>query len=576
MQVNPAENQRDDMLPFSPAAFFALALLLCALSVLRTGYHVFLVNHALQIPYLKHFNNAALYPHDPLVATARHHSTMLWRGLAVVTRCLPLEPTLFALFLLERFVQLAAAGRIAAALAPRSRLALVGAMLMIASAPTPYLGSGTLVAQYVEQTGLSVAFLLLAFADFLSGRYIRWGIWTGIALNLNPLYVFYSLTYCLATFLAEKRPLAEGRTARIGAGLSVLLLVGLPLLIILLREPPQGPFDHALWLDAMRGRSALHLLPLKWPLKMYAWYAALAAAAVFVPWRMRSAPSRILRLNAAWTAVSLCWLAGAFFTAYAVPAPRLLQLQMIRGTDLWYCLIGIALIVLAADYCEGRLRESGLRPSLPAAALFCAAVFFCTLPGWRLFGGLVVLGLALFAAARIARREAGASALAFCCVVALVVVSFSRQLPVMKQQGVAGVIRTAQQIEIYPVAEWAKNHTLVRSVFLVPPFDERWEPFRSLAERSVFAEGKDGTALFYDFGYTSDWVERMAVFGWTIPPVGQKKAGKPYHDFTDADADRLAARYTLNYWIVEADHPSRFPVAAVFGHWKVLTVRPPR
>jgi len=135
-------------------------------SLLVSGWYAVCDNHAVQIPLVNWLNDPALYPHDPFMAVLTRYPSLLWPAVAFAARVFPLEGMLIGLFFLERLFVLYAAGRLARAFAPRSGLAVVAAMALFAFAVDSVLGRGTIVESYFEQTGLSIALLLMAAAAF--------------------------------------------------------------------------------------------------------------------------------------------------------------------------------------------------------------------------------------------------------------------------------------------------------------------------------------------------------------------------------------------------------------------------
>ncbi|WIG93890.1 hypothetical protein [Myxococcus sp. SDU36] len=67
--------------------------------LLINGYEFGTIDHAIHLPYVLRAQSPDFLPGDPLVEAGSHHPSMLWTGLAWMTRWLPIEPLYFVLHL---------------------------------------------------------------------------------------------------------------------------------------------------------------------------------------------------------------------------------------------------------------------------------------------------------------------------------------------------------------------------------------------------------------------------------------------------------------------------------------------
>ncbi len=540
--------------------FLALAIVLSILSFALLWYQAYGMNQAIQLAYVNHWIDPTLYPRDPFIATSDYYTTLLWKTVAGLAGIAPLRPMLMSFLLGERWLAIYAASRIARSLAGGSALARVAAMAIMTVGPLPLLGAGTTMPDYFEQSGLAMAVLLLGIACFLDRQYLWWGALAGLSVNLNALYVAFSVVYCAAIFFAERRAWREIRYVCLAAILMAVL--SLPLLNDLYHLPSHGSFDHRLWWQAMQFRSAHHLMPLTWSPIRYAEYAVTIVLLLVIGWMGRTDPTvvKLSRFAVAVAIVSVTAVAGAFFVAYAVHIPKLLILQPIRATDLGYCLTDVAFACFAAKWFERKkstavfplLLLSCLWPLLPFAALVIAMV--C--------GVAVYLMLNWMSGARIRNAT-------LACLASLTVAAVARPALAWKYT----MFNTGNRWPVSTAAEWAARVTPRDALFLLDADDDRTEPFRALSCRSVFVHVKDGTALFYDMDYLQTWQQRMALAGYPLP--NQKSIAAGYPQWRDRDALALHAKAGVNFWLVTREWPTALPVVWQDKTFKVVSLDGP-
>lgn len=498
------------------------AVAIAGVSVVLTGYRIYFHNQALQIPLVRLLDGSASYPNDPFAATLPYYASTLWHVVAWLTRIAPLEPLLLALFIAERVLVVYAAGNLALVFAPKSRLAMITAMAFFASAPVPLIGGGTLVMPYFEQTGVAVAFLLMAMAAFYRQRPIPWAIWLGAAFECNSLYGVYAITYFTAAFLADADYRHEWR--RWVKPVALFAMLALPAAALSMGAVRDGGVSTQLWLAATRSRVPHHVFPSTWPaikFERFAILVALAGAGAIL------APSRAHRRHAAvWMAVAGGWVLLAL-AAERVGSPSMLILQPARATDLWYA---FGVVALVGAFLAGRMRRAVGVLALIPFVLFHPMSF-------RLFSATgLKTALAEYRLVGMPERS-------------------------MRQ-----------------VCDWAQAHTSADAVFLINP---NWAEFRALAGRSAFVTWKDGSALLWRRTFARPWAERIHALGYDVTGgrlPGDRVNGildRLYDSMTDRQAVRLASRYGIRYWVVRAERRSSLPVVYSNRCFKVLKCMQP-
>lgn len=352
------------------AAYIFIFILLSLSSLAFTGYYVYTDNQALQIPIVHVINDPSLYPGDPYAATLPYYATVLWKIIALGTHFASLERLLLCGFLIERLLIIFAAGRLAAAFAPKSRLAIVGAMAVFALAPKPILGAGTLVASYFEQTALSIPFFLLAIAAFYKQDYIYWAIWFSIGIDLNIMYGAYAAAYFLLTFLCDPDYRNNWKDWIFPVALTIIL--SSPAIILALSSLGRTAGDKNLWLMASRIRLSHHLYPLGWHKTLFIEFAILVFLTLSVLYQNRQKARKLFIHGTAWTITATSWLAYAFAAAYIFKSPSMLIMHPARGTDLFYCFSAIALTSMLAM----KIEEDEKKDNPFWVIVFFASIFF--------------------------------------------------------------------------------------------------------------------------------------------------------------------------------------------------------
>lgn len=347
----------------SRAAPSIAALVIFAASILYTSAGIYKENQAVQAPLIERLNDPALFPGDPFADALVRYPSILWHVVGGLVHLFPMGPLLLGLFLVERLFVLFAAGRLARAFAPGSTLAVLGAWSLFAFAIRPLLGAGTIVETYFEQTGVAVAFVLLAAAAFFERRPIAWAVWTGLAFDATGLYGAYAVTYFGGVFLLD--PEYRSRWRRWLRPFALMLVLALPSILLARRALGKPLQDKALWLAVSYARSWRHMYPGVWPLEGYLEAGVLAIALFLVtrwgisssgsgPRAPRTEPSRIRRHAAIWSVVAASWLGLSFLAAYVLVSPSLLLMQPARATDLWVCFASLAIVAVGAAAVEWR------------------------------------------------------------------------------------------------------------------------------------------------------------------------------------------------------------------------------
>jgi hypothetical protein len=542
-------------------------------SLLTTGCDAIGENHAVQIPLVNWLNDPSLYPHDPFMIVLARYPSALWPLVALGARLLPLEGLLLTLVILERFFVLYAAGRLARAFAPRSWLAVVAATGLFAFAVQPVLGSGTIVESYFEQTGLAIAFLLLAAAAFQESRPIAWAVWLAAAFDVNAMYGVFALSYFGAAFALDPD---HRRTWTMWIRpFSLLIVLATPALYFVLRTGSMSPSNEALWRVAADARCWIHVYPRYWSAWDFVRFGVLVVLAWAVLRAAKRSRPRLFGDGMVWSIVACLWVLASFAAAYVVKSPRLMMLQSARATDVWICLAMIAVVSVAAL----RIEES---TDSRTRLRWTIALLLAFLP-WLPPGAWAVAALVLIAAlpplSRGLARWSSPRRLAWLLVAWVCLAGMAAaRARVLDPSGLAGLLTSDLDPSVRRIAAWARANTAIDSTFLVDPSDKTdFEQFMGLARRSIFTNWEEGTALYWAPDFVQEWTQRLRALGCDLARPSalepQAQLFQIYWKLNDDDVALLKQRYRLSYWVAPGAHRSRFPVAFRTSGYQVLDVR---
>jgi hypothetical protein len=533
-----------------------------------TGCDVFVENHAIQIPLVRWLNDRTLYPHDPYIEALSHYPTPLWSVVALLARLFPLGALLAVLLLLERVFVILAAGRLARAFAPGHDLASAGAMALFAFAITPILGNGTIVASFFEQTGLSIGFFLMAAAAFHERRFTAWAVWLAAGFTLTSLYGVYAVSYFAAAALAD--PEYRRAWRRLLGPIALFLILISYTIALAVTSLRGGPIDEKLWLAASHMRGWQHLYMRAWKTSEFLDFGSVTLFLLITIALGRRRLGRLFVHFRAWSIVILGWLVLGYVAAYIVPDRPLLMLQPARASDLWLCFAGIASVASIATLVEEEQRSESI-------ALFVACFLIWKPPG-AIVAGIVLLALFLipetwrFALDRGPRKVLPLALAGW--VAAAGLTSLAERMG--EEGGLSKALVVRPEPALREVAAWARTHTPKDAVFLVNVgFDPGFDEFGAL-RRSIFTSWDEGTAMFWQPRWVSEWSVRLQMLGFDVthPTMTyMSKLDALYAGLGDIDVGVLKGRVPLHYWIVTTDHHSRFPVVFENSEYRILDVQ---
>lgn len=533
--------------------WLAACLLLSIAQVLLAGYQFGVGNQTIQVPFLHYWGDPSLYSRDVMVQqTLRDYPSFFYRGLAVVAGDIPLAYIL--LHLASTFAATAAVFALARALAGDWRTAFVAVLLLLAGHHRALAGDDMYALGFTHTWavfGPAVAAIALAFA----GRYVWAFAIAGIVFNLHALTGAYVAAMLGMSLLGDVRA-AGLRRGALAVGAFVLL--ALPTAIPMLAN--RSVFD-AQWFDLTYLRSADHSFPSSWwtigdpSIPRFALLIALAA----LPVSFGLEPRRARRLLLMAAAGAVLFAAGYVLTE-VWPSASAIRAQLFRSSRF---LLAIAFCLMAFGVVRGvryLWAREGLAAWQRAAEIAAAIAVFAAVALPPLIGflphALAIATLAALATGRLAWWQAGlsggvllltaiaadrigfavppfAGGLAPWTAPALAAVPLAmalglgaaaawrvRKAVAASLAAVGGVVYVALAGHAvvhhrHPPADpfleaqhWARDHTPKDALFLTPTTPGG---FRTHAARSVVAEWRDGTQLYFSNAFAGAWWERITA-----------------------------------------------------------------
>jgi len=573
-------------------ALIAWIVLLSLVSILISGYRdVYGPNHGFQLLLVQKINNPTLYPGDPVAGSIFSYASLFWYGVAWLVRLFDLSAVLLVLFWLKNLLFLFAGYRWARLLFLHSWGAWYAGTLFLATSPSPLIGNGQL-SNGLEQTSFSIVFVLLALESLVRRQGVGYMLWMGLVPYFNQMYAIFGYSYVLVSVLGDS--LLRREWLRWAGATAGSLAIGLPGWLILLQAARKPVADSLVVWKTAELSYPYHFFPETWNLAPQLILLVYVVLVFALCGFWGGSAVRLRRHLMLWTGLAVGYYLLAWLTPYLLRSLMLLHLHPIRATELWFLTTGIFLVGAVTIWVESLPTDTRKRWFTPLALLVCLGIL------WRFgygggvgFKGLLLLIVLTELYRQIARRTAWrpsvGAMLVLCFVFTLANAVRIHLIRVSLYDNWLGL----PQSPAYEIARWAQAHTPPDVVFLVPLYSdaEGWHQFRHLSQRGVFATRKDGTTWTFAPAYAREWIARMRAAGLfeaaglneTTYRIGAwvgfgtlRSDADIYRQannrLDDARVRQIALQYRIDYWIVPADKPTRFPVVHRHKGWKVVRV----
>jgi uncharacterized membrane protein len=248
------------------AAGAALCLLLAVAQVAFAGYQLGAGNQPIQVAFLKHWANPALYATDEMLRqTLPLYPTYFFRVLAPLLNVAGLEPLYLMLQILTSFFTLAAVYFLGRSIFKSHTAALVAAGLLVAGHHRALAGEWLYTAWFTH-TLVALPLALVALALIYRGRIVLAFAVAGFLFNIHALTAAYAILMMGLAILPDLREVPWKKWLRTTAiaAVACLLLAAPTLVHMLVSMKASGQVFDAAWLNLMRIRSADHSFPNTW------------------------------------------------------------------------------------------------------------------------------------------------------------------------------------------------------------------------------------------------------------------------------------------------------------------------
>lgn len=490
-------------------------------------------DQSVQIPVIESYADPGLFQGDFLLEVRASYVTLFYPALGYLSRAVPLEPLMLALYVLASAATLAGVYGLTVTVFHEPLAGLVAALLWMAYLPNP--GGDFTHSPFVTHTTFAAAFQVWALVLFFRRRPLAAAVVLGVAANINAMTSFFVAVMWGAALLVDPRR----SLARIARIYGVLLIFALPVLVWRLSLP----FSEASlgeFVEIVRLRLWYAVFPFSFSPLLWAGFGAMLVL-WRVSWRF-GRPGQHRQIVAMVGGIAVLCLVGIVFSEL-VPVEFIIELQLVRST--W--LINLLILVYVAHMITRLLETPQSRrrwiafalmlpfvlprlvieffppgqptpyplvidldtPWVDAHGAAVAAILACTLvvllgSVWALRRGAVNRGRAAWTLGWFAASLVGLALPAF----------VPAMLPAAQQRATGDWRQTLL---------WIEANTGADAYFVTPP---QYDGFRMVARRGYVGDWKDGTVGIFHNGWAIEWYERMLDLGFdpdafTFAPMTQ-------------------------------------------------------
>lgn len=501
------------------------------ISPLIYGYYFGVIDHHHYLPYLNKITNPALYPTDYYFSQPHFSYSPFNRfitGFSQLTN-LDLAWTHLILYLVSLWLLYYAVYKLSHTIYQKTTVSLIALTLFLLPKWAAQIGYLTHHFYFVSRD-LSLAISLLALSFILNKNWIKSAILIALATLVNP---------------------------------SISLPIGLFWIIRLLQISKKSlsfalvPTIQKDWLTILKNRGTYSFPHLwKWTGwgNLFLFFSLLATSFLILKKKVFNQYFKPIK-----QLLILCFslFLVHFFITAIIPTPALIQFQLLRALN--YIFI-VSLISFAACLNYLFKSKSLLIQIATILSLIGVHLWGDHLTGWH-FIAILILPAIIFLKPKF---KTNFKLPAFNLIIfSLVFIHLIFKLLIIQPKinlpyyfhYPNSLINLDQYQASFSLQTWAKNNTLINSVFLIPP---NLPGFRSFSERSIVADLKDGGVTFYSPLYAKEWHQRMTDL-------------KNYRQFNLKDFQNLNLKYSFDYLVVTQKHqPIDLPLVFQNQEFKIF------
>lgn len=535
---------------FSDHPFFKhlLFLLLAVITVWINGYHFGTFDQVAHISFLKKTIDPELYPNDPFLGLRNYHFSYFWDLFIPLSKAGLLEESMFLVHLLTVYGTFWMFWALSDLLFSDARANLLITLALI----FPHLGfPGFQIIEFsLLNRTFALPFILGSIWLYLKDRRILAYLMLGLMFNIHAVYVVFVLCMYL---LNEILSFGSAQLGRLAAGLGAFIISSLP--VLLWRSQTGSGIDFTLRPDLLSLASRSLLYTVYYPIGPFNFMIGNFLAGVGSVWAFilgyRQAPPSLQHrtMKNFMIAIGILLLV-AVIVSYFLPITILLQFQILRA--------GVFMLYFGMLYLSYFLSSKGQQGELGKPGLLVLGLSFVIL-----ITPLVTILLWLLFKAIIHNRTRIEWLVPVILAVEVVTVIIGLRSGLLSPGfHIFGPESDWQDVQI-----WAKDNTPTDAKFITPPhyFGHYTPDWRVFSERSPFATISEFLTIQLDPDYADDLVHRFQIIapGAVAAFNGNymrsiELSEEKFYTNTSADFIEMACRYSLDYLVVEQDHPYPF------------------
>lgn len=542
--------------------FFAI---LTVATLLLYGYYFGTFDQASHIPFLKKFANPSLFPQDPYIDLRLVHFSFFWILFIPLLKAGILEISMFTVYVGVLFLTFYSVWNLTRTLFGRPLTSLLATLAVL----FPHFGfSGFTIFEFsLLNRTFVLPFELIAINWYLQKKYLRVFFALGLLYNLHAISVHFILAMMGLDLLVRIRQVGVMQLVKMG---TAFLVGAMP--VLYWKFSTSGIHASANWewfeiLDKSTFFHLFHFISIDKPYVTLLTLGGVATVVLFyVLKKFALKAGKVPELH---KTITHFFIAGVLvlllqlFATHVYPVGIIIQSQITR--------VGLFLTFFSYLYAADFIATHSIHWKPLFRMLFLLGLLFSLSPVLLMvvYGGYVLYQKYAHVKPGI-KNILESTVVTYVVTILLVFASVCIFLFAVSY----GIYRPAIHIfaphNAYTEAQlWAKEHTPLDAVFIVPPYtwgiyDVEW---RVLSERTAVTSLSEILEAAFEPGYIPYWKER---FEDVAPGVIETFNGnffesrdatrKAHFLLTEEDIERIAKKYGASYAVIEKPRNYALPI----------------
>ncbi len=503
-------------------------------------YSFVITNQFSQIPIILSFMNPNYLSNDWYVYVNREFGprTIFTWYLAQTAKIFSLPLTFFLHYFLYVFLITFATYRLTYQVFKRKYTALATTICILFGS-TISLGGNILVTQDFAAPQIPLGLSLLAIVLLLEKKYLFSAVLFSLASYLHPLIGFESaflffLIYSVLTISSKQQI-----SIFIRRGLIPYLILTIPAIYLYFSTGLKTQIDNSIKIAVLAFmRNPHHYLASTFPLSSYLYFFLFLLLFAIFSYLLKKIITKKLNkfffLSVAMI-IFICFL--GYITTEIIPVYRFVVLQPFRLTLYIYWITAIV-VFGGMFYLVSEKKFSSFLLLIP---IFLTNINFFS-PFGKLKMILIIFGVSLVILYNLIPRKLFLFSLVLFFALSRFHYNFNFSSFYLYPS------------EVTKIAQWAKENTPEKAIFLVPP---EFESFRLIANRAIVADWK---AFPFQEKAMLEWAKRMCDIGniknCDFKNIKENQVSTGYRTLSEKDILNLASKYQFDYLISEVNYLS--------------------